>query len=228
MPLEKNQPLTLLFQSRKANGTANSTVAPTLTISKDGAAGGALAAPTLVEGMALTWAITLTAAQMNCTALAIEHTGAGLEAWGATIYPEAAYTAARGNNLVNLDAPVSSRLATSAYIAPDNAGLAGAVAATYGAAVAAKDSADQAARPGNAMALTSVARDGVINGLLNSVVDGGLTLLQVLRVKCAVLFGKAVRTENGVQFLRRDGVTVAVSVDFDAQGNRTSSTIGSV
>jgi hypothetical protein len=69
---------------------------------------------------------------------------------------------------------------------------------------------------------------GVPAAVQASTVDGGLTQLQVMRALIAVMFGKAVVSGTTVQYLRRDGSTVAMTITFDTSGNRTVSTTGTL
>jgi hypothetical protein len=59
-------------------------------------------------------------------------------------------------------------------------------------------------------------------------VDTSVTLLQAMRLMLAVLCNKASISGSQVEFLRRDGSTVALTVTNDTSGNRSASTIGTV
>ena len=121
MPLQKSQPFTFVFASRKGDGTANDSIAPTLTLVKDGAAGVALTGAARVTGTAFTWAVALSAAQMNANSVYLEHAGTGLELWGVDLLAEGDYTAARAGKLDNLDVAITSRLAGEDYELPPTA-----------------------------------------------------------------------------------------------------------
>jgi hypothetical protein len=130
-------------------------------------------------------------------------------ALAATALTNATWTDARAAKLDNLDAAVSSRLATVDYTAPDNASIAailsdtgtdGVVVAagskTGYELVAAYDAAKTAAQAGDAMTLTVAERASVADKLLGRSIagsaDGGRTVtsaLRALRNKTAVAAG---------------------------------------
>ncbi len=139
-----------------------------------------------------------------------------------------AITSSEAPALANLDAAVSTRLATAGYTAPANSDITAIKAKTDNlpadpadeslleAAIAAK------ADPGDAMALTGAA----VSAILDSNVEGTMTLRQALRVVLAVLAGKASGAPNG-PLVYRDVFDTKnrVSGAVDTDGNRTSVTI---
>lgn len=130
-------------------------------------------------------------------------------ALAATALTNATWTDARAAKLDNLDAAVSSRLATVDYTAPDNASIAAILSdtGTDGVVVAAGsktgyeltaayDAAKTAAQAGDAMTLTVAERASVADKLLGRSIagsaDGGRTVtsaLRALRNKTAVVAG---------------------------------------
>lgn len=88
------------------------------------------------------------------------------------------------------------------------------------------------ATAGDAMALTSGERSTLAAAILDLAdgVESGETLRQWARLVQSVLAGRAVVSEETgqVEFRRKDGSTVALTVVHDAIGNRTSSTTGTL
>lgn len=76
--------------------------------------------------------------------------------------------------------------------------------------------------------------DASINNIPITLLDGddgveeNLTFRQALRLFTSVLSGKASVSGSTLRFLRKDGVTIALTVVSDASGNRTSSEIGTL
>lgn len=145
--------------------------------------------------------------------------------------------------LENLDAAVSSRLASGSYTAPDNANIGAIKAKTdnlpgspaaVGSAMTLQDGAITAAKVAtgaiDADALATDAAQEIADTLLDRAngVEAGITPRQALRAVLAVLFGQMEDQGSGsYAFKRRDGSTVAVTVTV-ASGERTDSTIGTL
>ena len=149
----------------------------------------------------------------------------------------------------NLDAAISTRLATSGYTAPptvigirqemdSNSTKLGNLDA---AVVDIKDKTDNLptamagatgglALVGSEMILSSSEEESIANTLLDLTngVENGETLREFFRIIRAVLAGQSTTNNGTVQFKRSDGSTVALTVAFTTQGSRTSSTVGDV
>jgi hypothetical protein len=135
----------------------------------------------------------------------------------------------------NVNATISSRLASASYTAPDNAGIASAAAAAASAAIASAaiklktDNLPGApAAVGSAMTLTGGERDSIAAALLNLAdgIETGYTVKQTLRLELAVLAGKISGAPSSPILIRdvndsKNRVTAAV----DADGNRTAVTL---
>lgn len=104
---------------------------------------------------------------------------------------EARLTATRANALDNLDAAVSSRLASGAYTAPDNGSVAAIKAKTDNLPAA-------PAAVGSDMGLTVAAVDAI----LDDPIEGTYTLRQVLRIIAAVVAGNATGLEGASPVFR--------------------------
>lgn len=133
--------------------------------------------------------------------------------------------------LANLDATVSSRLATSGYIAPDNTGIGEANAHAHAIDTRLpSDPADESlleaaiatrAVAGDAMALTT----GAVDAVLDEAVEGTVTLRQALRIVLSVLAGKISGAPTGPLLFRDIGDTKdRITATVDADGNRLSVT----
>ena len=117
-----------------------------------------------------------------------------------------------------IDATVSSRLATSGYIAPDNSDISAIKAKTDNLPAS-------PAAAGSAMTLTAGERDAVAAALLDltNAIETGLTPRGALRLALAVLAGKVSGAGTGVETFRN---AVGDSKDrivatTDTSGNRT-------
>jgi hypothetical protein len=139
-----------------------------------------------------------------------------------------AITSSEAPALVNLDAAISTRLATAGYTAPANSDVAAIKAKTDNLpADPADESSLQAAissraAPGDAMTLTSAAVDAV----LDEAVEGAVTLRQAMRVLLAVLAGKSSGAPAGPIVYRDIGdAKDRVTGTIDSSGNRTSVTV---
>lgn len=150
--------------------------------------------------------------------LAAGSTGATLNAAGdpwVTALP-GAYGAGTAGNIVGnrLDVAVSTRLATAGYTAPDNAGIANIFARTDVAT-------STRAVPGDQMALTVVAVDGI----WDEVMEGAVTARQSMRLANSANGGKTdsfVPGTPGTGNLRDLGDTKnRVAATYDVNGNRT-------
>jgi hypothetical protein len=139
-----------------------------------------------------------------------------------------AITSSEAPALANLDAAVSTRLATAGYTAPANSDITAIKAKTDNLpADPADESALEAAiatraAPGDAMTLTS----GAVDAILDETVEVTVTLRQALRVVLAVLAGKVSGAPAGPLVYRDLGDTKArVTGVVDSSGNRTSVTV---
>lgn len=118
-----------------------------------------------------------------------------------------------------LEAAIATRLAAAAYTAPDNAGIADAKAAAE--AVNARLPADPS-EAGDAMALTASAVDSI----LDEVVEGAMTMRQVLRILMAGIAGKASGAPLGpINYRDLADSKNRISGTIDADGNRTTVTL---
>ena len=139
-----------------------------------------------------------------------------------------AITSSEAPALANLDAAVSTRLATAGYTAPANSDITAIKAKTDNLPA---DPADESlleaaiatrAASGDAMTLTSAAVDAI----LDEAVEGTMTFRQAIRVVLAVLAGKASGAPTGPLVYRDVNDTKnRVSGAVDTYGNRTSVTI---
>lgn len=118
----------------------------------------------------------------------------------------------------NLDAAVSTRLASASYTAPDNAGVAAIKAKTDNLPAT-------PAATGDAMLLTAAAVDSI----LDEVIEGAMTLRQALRIVLAGVAGKASGAPTGPIRYRDLGDTKdRIIGTIDADGNRTAVTLDGV
>jgi hypothetical protein len=143
----------------------------------------------------------VTAGLIDSTALADDAITAAKIAAGAI-------TASEAPALANLDVAVSSR-------GTADPGDAMTLAAAY-------DAAKTASQAGDAMALTAAAVDAV----LDEIVEGGLSLRQIMRLQIAALFGESSGGGTATIIFRDLADTKArITATVDANGNRTAVTI---
>jgi len=181
---------------------------PSIYLSKDGGAEAAStnAASHLGHGL---WLLQLTAAEMTAAVVGYVTDCAGCVPVGGQIVTESTYTAALAAQIgTNLDEAIS-------------------------ASVTAINGAMSTAISGAATAIEAAIPSGANNAaaLLGATIDSGLTVEAMLHISLAVLAGKATVTDNGngtstVAYKRQDGTTTALTVTFDASGNRSASTVG--
>jgi hypothetical protein len=127
----------------------------------------------------------------------------------------------------NLDAAVSTRLATSGYTAPDNAGIGAIKAKTDNlpADPASNTQVSTRAAPGDAMALTSGERTTLVAGIFAFVTEGAETFLAAVRLMRAALVGKSSGFPGSPATFRDQADTKArITVTHVADGNRTALT----
>lgn len=131
------------------------------------------------------------------------------------IEPVVVYTSAvttvRAALLDYLDATISSRLASSGYTAPDNAGI---LAAIAGVAV-----------PGAEMALTGAAIDAIIADMVVALTASGKTPAQALRLILAALLGVSGGMAEGAPTFADIEGNPAIEGVLDDDGNRTEVTL---
>lgn len=127
----------------------------------------------------------------------------------------------------NLDAAVSSRLASVSYTAPDNATIA-AIAGYVDTEIAAiKAKTDNLppnpAASGEAMTLTVSERDAISATLFASVIESSETFIETVRLVRAALLGKTDGFPDGpVHFRDAADSRNRITASVDAAGNRTS------
>ena len=133
----------------------------------------------------------------------------------------------RATNLDNLDATVSSRLAGSVYIAPDNASVSAIKAKTD--QLQFTSGKVQATLPsGEVVTLASASVDAVRNAVFGYLM-GTATFEKVVEVMASVLGGKLSGPAPGASGTvtiksYKDGATDVVTATVDSSGNRTSVT----
>jgi len=143
--------------------------------------------------------------------------------------------------LANLDATVSSRLASASYTTPDNAGIAAAAISAASAdskttAIKAKTDnlpADPAsntqvatrAAPGAAMTLTNGERTTLTAAVFAFAVEGAEQFVELLRLIRAVLLGQSDGFPAGpVHFRDKADTKNRITANTDQEGNRTAVT----
>lgn len=118
----------------------------------------------------------------------------------------------------DIDAVISTRLATSGYTAPSNSAIAAIQAKT-------DNLPGSPAAVGSAMTLTSGERNSVADALLDRTdgIETGLTLRQGLRLFAAALLGKVSgMLSNAPVFRDTNDSKNRISATTDANGNRTA------
>jgi hypothetical protein len=140
-------------------------------------------------------------------------------------------------NLANLDAQVSSRLPTASYTAPDNATI-GLIYGTVDSEIGAiKAKTDLLSFDGNNAVLSRMSsgeRNAIAVALLDLAdgVETGETPRQWMRLVRSVLAGQGATSGASpnitTAYRRKDGSTTAITVIYDEDGNRTSSTPGTL
>ena len=113
----------------------------------------------------------------------------------------------------NLDATVSSRLASASYTAPDNASISAILTdtGTDGVVVA------TASKTGYALSTAGV------DAVLDDVVEGTLTLRHIIRILLAGMAGKSSGGGTAtILFKGADGTTTRITGTVDADGNRSA------
>lgn len=133
MSIPRGLEFTAHFAILQQDGTVDTIGTPTCLVAKDGGnfsvCTNAPVRKQIGEEKTHVWAITLTATEMDASAVTLLVRQDGCLPVDITFYPEADYTATRAAKLDNADVAVSSRLAAADYAAPDNAGIAAAKAA---------------------------------------------------------------------------------------------------
>lgn len=133
MSIPRGQEFTAHFAILQQDGTVDTIGTPACLVAKDGGnfsvCTNAPVRKQIGEEKTHVWAITLTATEMDASAVTLLVRQDGCLPVDITFYPEADYTAGRAAKLDNADVAVSSRLAAVYYAAPDNAGIAAAKAA---------------------------------------------------------------------------------------------------
>lgn len=137
------------------------------------------------------------------------------------------YTAARAAKLDNLDATVSSRLATAGYTAPDNAtiaAIAGFVDTEVAAIKAKTDNLPALPAAVGDIPTTNQNADALLDRAAG--VETGLTVRQWARLTAAALLGKVSGTAVNAPVFRDTGDTKnRITATTDATGNRTAVTL---
>jgi hypothetical protein len=144
------------------------------------------------------------------------------------------YTAARAAKIDNLDATISSRLASASYTAPDNAGIAAVKAKTDNLPPDPADASDIAAAfaavpaavwSSGSRTLTSFGT--LVADIWASVLEVGFSASHLIRVIAAAVAGKTTGGATGFTARNVSDTADQVVGTADADGNRTPTSHGS-
>ena len=184
---------------------------------------------------------TLTAAALKADAVTEIQVGLATAAAVAALPSAADYTAARAAKLDNLDATVSSRLASAGYTAPDNSGIAAIQAKTDNLPPDPADASDIAA----AFSSLSSAVAGVpvavwaagtrtlssfgtlVSDVWAAVLETGFSASRLVRIIAAAVSGKSTGGPGGFTARNLGDTQDQLTGTADTDGNRTPSSFGS-
>ncbi len=138
------------------------------------------------------------------------------------------YTSVRATRLDNLDATVSSRLAASSYVAPDNASISAIKSKTDNLTFTSTNvnANAQVVSDKTGYSLTSTERNNIASAVFSFVVDSGKSFLGIMRLISSALLGKVSGAQNNQPVFRDIGDTKnRITMTVDNDGNRSNVTL---